>query len=134
MLRQAQERANIQYNGTRVYFYPHFSVEVKRSRAKFNDVKRRLWFLQLSYAMLYPPKLQVTIRGQAQFFESAKEASAWLDKWTGPKVTRPWGGGRLTHFMRSCYSELSYNPSLLLKYIFGEILSFTELLFSGWGT
>lgn len=80
VLHQARERANIQYNGTRVSFYPAFSVEVQRCRAKFNYVKCRLRLLQLQYIMLYPAKLHVVVRGQAQFFESAKEASAWLEK------------------------------------------------------
>ena len=80
MLRQARERANIQHNGVRVSFYPDFSQEVQRRRAKFLDVKRRLRNLQLPYAMLYPAKLRVVVRGQAQFFESAKEAMSWLDR------------------------------------------------------
>ena len=80
VLRQARERANIQHNGVRVSFYPDFSQEVQRRRAKFTDVKRRLRNLQLPYAMLYPAKLRVVVRGQAQFFESAKEAMTWLDR------------------------------------------------------
>ena len=80
VLRQARERANIQHNGTRVSFYPDFSAEVQRRRAKFFDVKRRLRQLQLSYAMLYPAKLRVIVEGQAQFFDSAKDAANWLDR------------------------------------------------------
>lgn len=30
--------------------------------------------------MLYPAKLRVTVRAQAQFFESAKNALTWLDR------------------------------------------------------
>lgn len=61
-------------------FYPDFSAEVQRRRTKFTDVKRQLRILQLPYAMLYPAKLRIAVRGHAQFFESAKEASAWLER------------------------------------------------------
>lgn len=80
VLRHAREKANVLHNGVRVSFYLDFSAEVQRRRAKFTDVKRRLRLLQLPYAMLYPAKLRIVVRGQAQFFESAKDASVWLDR------------------------------------------------------
>lgn len=80
VLRQAWERNNILDNGTRVFFHPDFSAEVQSRRAKFTDVKRRLRLLQLPYAMLFPVKLRDTARGQAQFFESPREAVSWLDR------------------------------------------------------
>lgn len=67
-LLQSWECANIQYNGTRVSFYPDYSSEVQRSRVRFNNVKYRLQFLELPYAMLYPEKLWITARGQTHFF------------------------------------------------------------------
>lgn len=44
------------------------------------ELKKCLLNLKLTYAMLYPAKLHVTASGQAQFFESAREAFAWLDR------------------------------------------------------
>lgn len=79
ILHLARERRNTQYNGVKVSFYPDFLAEVQRRRAKFGDVKRRLQRLQANNAMLYPAKLRVLAGGRAQFFESAAEASAWLD-------------------------------------------------------
>lgn len=79
VLRHARDHANIQFNLTRVSFYPDFSAEVQRCRTKFIEVKKCLRHLQLSYAMLYLAKLRVMMRDQAYFFESAKEASALLD-------------------------------------------------------
>ena len=76
ILRLARERRNIQFNGVRVSFYPDFSAEVQRRRAKFGEVKRRLQRLR---AMLYPAKLRIIAGGRAQFFESAADASSWLD-------------------------------------------------------
>ena len=79
VLRCARERGNVTFNGVRVSFYPDFSAEVQRSRARFVEVKKRMRALQLPYAMLYPAKLRVTAEGHAQFFESPREAMAWLD-------------------------------------------------------
>lgn len=79
VLRCAREWANVQFKGTRVSFYPDFSAEVQRRRAKFADVKRQLRNLQLPYVMLFPAKLHVTANRQAHFFESAQEATTWLD-------------------------------------------------------
>lgn len=78
ILRCARECATIQYNGTRVSFYPDFSAAVQRSCAKFVELKKCLCNLQLTYAMLYPPKLRVSVGRQTHFFESAREASAWF--------------------------------------------------------
>lgn len=79
VLHQAWGHTNL-FNGARVSFWPDISAEVKKCRATFTDVKRHLRLQQLNYTMLYPVKLWVTVKGQAQFFESAKEASAWLDR------------------------------------------------------
>lgn len=80
ILRLAREKGAVHYNGTKISFYPDFSAEVQRRRAKFAEVKKRLQKIQVTYAMLYPAKLRITARGQSTFFESATEASAWLDR------------------------------------------------------
>ena len=79
ILRLARERGSIHYNGARISFYPDFSAEVQRKRAKFAEVKKRLQKIPVTYAMMFPAKLRVTVRGQATFFESAAEAAQWLD-------------------------------------------------------
>lgn len=58
ILRLARECRNIQFNGVKI---------------------SRLQDLQANYAMLYPARLWVIARGQAHFFESAAEASDWLE-------------------------------------------------------
>lgn len=80
ILRLAHERGTIQYNGTRVSF-SDFSAEGQRRRSKYADVKKRLQHLQLKYAMLYPARLWVTVRGQAHFFETAFDVASWLDQY-----------------------------------------------------
>lgn len=60
-----RESHNIQYNGRRISFHPDFSVEDQRSRAKFTEVKKRLQCHQANYAMLYPARLRVVVRGKA---------------------------------------------------------------------
>lgn len=79
ILKLAREKKNIQYNGTRISFYPDFSAAVQKNRARFSEIKKRLQRVQASYAMLYPAKLRVTLRGRAHFFEHPAEAADWLD-------------------------------------------------------
>lgn len=67
VLRLAREKRNIQYNGTRISFYPDFSAAVQKNRSRFSEIKKRL------------QKLRVTLRGQVHFFEHPAEASDWLD-------------------------------------------------------
>lgn len=76
IVRLAREKRNIQFNGTRVSFYPDFSAAVQKSRSRFSEVKKCLQKLQASYAMLYPAKLHITSRGQTHYFEHTTEASA----------------------------------------------------------
>lgn len=42
ILRLAREKANIQYNGVGVSFYPDFSAEVQHRRTKFQVMKKPL--------------------------------------------------------------------------------------------
>lgn len=79
ILKLARERGSVHFNGTKISFYPDFSAEVQRKRAKFVEVKKRLQKLQVTYAMLFLAKLRITTRGQATFFETAAEATSWLD-------------------------------------------------------
>lgn len=79
ILRKACDLADVMLNGSRISFYPDLSAEVQKRRMQFQDVKKRLCALSLSYAMLYPAKLRVVALGATHFFESPKDASSWLD-------------------------------------------------------
>ena len=91
ILRLAREKKNVQFNGTRVSFYPDFSAAVQKSRARFTEIKKRLQKVQAPYAMLYPARLRVILNGQAHFFEHPADASDWLDANEGAlrQVRRP---------------------------------------------
>lgn len=79
ILSKARQRGNIEHKGHKVSFYPDFSVEVQKQRAKFKDVKRRLFSLKIKYAMLFPSKLRITDRDGVQFFDTPDAVSTWLD-------------------------------------------------------
>lgn len=79
ILRKARDLTETKINGSRISFYPDFSAEIQKRRLQFQDVKRRLRTLQISYAMLYPAKLRVAALGATHFFESSKDASHWID-------------------------------------------------------
>lgn len=67
ILRLSREKPNVQLNGARISFYPDFSSDVQKRRARFSEVKKRLQKLQAPYAMMYPARLRITVRGQAHF-------------------------------------------------------------------
>lgn len=87
ILRKARELSDVRMNGSRIAFYPDFSADLQKRRAQFQDVKRRLRTLDLSYAMLYPAKLRVVAGDTTVFFENPKDAAGWLDR-TEPSLRR----------------------------------------------
>lgn len=80
ILRKAREMSDIRMNGSKIAFYPDFSADLQKRRAQFQDVKRRLRAVDLSYAMLYPAKLRVIAEDTTHFFENPKDAARWLDQ------------------------------------------------------
>ena len=67
-------------DNSRISLFPDFSAEVQKQRAQFNDVKKRLRFLELQYAMLYPARLRVVARNEVHFFEKPAQAMQWMDR------------------------------------------------------
>ncbi|KAM4051814.1 uncharacterized protein ACNLHF_026078 [Anomaloglossus baeobatrachus] len=78
-LRRAREIKDLAIDGHKVSLYPDFSTEIQQRRAQFIDVKKRLRQLQISYSMLYPTRLRVVADGGTKFFDTPKDAAAWLD-------------------------------------------------------
>lgn len=50
-----------------ISFYPDFSADLQRRRAKFTEAKKRLRKYEVAYTMLYPPKLRIAANGETQF-------------------------------------------------------------------
>lgn len=63
-----------------ILFYPDFSADVQRSRAKFTEVKKCLWRFEVTYAMLYPAPLRVVANHETNFFDNSASASNWLER------------------------------------------------------
>lgn len=80
VLRRARELEDIRLDGSKIAFFPDFSINVQKKRAQFQDIKRRLRALGLSYAMMYPARLRVVADGKAHFFENPKDAMHWVDQ------------------------------------------------------
>lgn len=78
-------------DNARISFYPDFSAELQRRRAKFTEVKKRLRRYEVTYAMLYPAKLRIAVNGETKFFDNPAQASDWLDRveHTLPKASHP---------------------------------------------
>lgn len=60
----ARERKTVMFQQHKVMFFPDFSVEVRKQRRQFDDVKRRLRALNIEYRLRYPAKLAVKHGGQ----------------------------------------------------------------------
>lgn len=75
-LRRATLLKEVTFNGTKVMFFPDFTPEIQKQRAKFQDVKKRLQTLQLSSPMLHPAKLRVEANAVAHFFDKPQSAMA----------------------------------------------------------
>lgn len=80
ILRAATEKGDLTVNGQKVSLFPDFFGEIQRKRMLFLDMKKRLCNLGVPYSMKYPAKLWVVALNFTHFFESPKEALAWLDQ------------------------------------------------------
>lgn len=81
ILQHARAKGDLmKIDNARISFYPDFSAEVQRRRAKFTEVKKPLRKYAVTYAMLYPAKLRVATNDETHFFENPATASAWLDR------------------------------------------------------
>lgn len=80
ILALARTKGTIEMNGSKISFFPDFSVEVQKLRAQNDEGKRQLPALQIPYAMLYPTKQPVVVKGETHFFDTPKSAAQWLDR------------------------------------------------------
>ena len=79
LLRRSREMGNIMWEGSKVSLYPDFSPLLQKRRASFIEVKRKMQKFKLIYALLYPARLRVVAPDGTFFFESAEDATIWLE-------------------------------------------------------
>lgn len=80
ILALARIGGGVDVNGSKCSFYPDYFVEVQKLRGQYMEVKRQLRNFKIPYAMLYPNKLRIVVKGQTMFFDNSKTAASWMDR------------------------------------------------------
>ncbi|KAE8579981.1 hypothetical protein XENTR_v10024258 [Xenopus tropicalis] len=78
-LAEAGKAGDITFENQKVSIYPDFSAEVRKTRAKFTEVKQQLRQRRIPYAMIFPARLRITDNGKTHFFNTPEETTAWLE-------------------------------------------------------
>ena len=69
ILRVARSRAQIQFENARVLLFPDYTAAVQQQRRSFNEVKARMRDMNLQYALIFPARMKVNIKGRFCFFD-----------------------------------------------------------------
>lgn len=80
IIREARKRrGTLQYHGSPVQIFEDYAPEVAEERAKYRAVMADLYNLALRPALLFPARLQITLRsGERRRFSSPEEASTFV--------------------------------------------------------
>ncbi|KAK7878476.1 hypothetical protein WMY93_034302 [Mugilogobius chulae] len=70
----SRAKGKLLFDGSPVHIFPDMSPEVGRQRAAFNQVKAKLRNAGVSYRMLFPAKLAITVDGSKHIFNDPKSA------------------------------------------------------------
>ena len=83
---EARKRRNdLKYRGSPVRIYEDYCPDVLEQRAVYHNVMAKLYNLGLRPALLYPAKLQITLKdGTKKRFSSAEEAAAFAGSFSAP--------------------------------------------------
>ena len=79
ILRVARARAHIQFENTKVLLFPDYTAAVQQQRRSFNEVKAKLRDMNLQYALIFPARLKINIKGRFCFFDDAQSVWDWLE-------------------------------------------------------
>lgn len=78
VMRAARVKGKIMYGDQEVRFFPDLSADLHRQRRRFDGVKQRLRSMNVSYGIVYPAKLRLTVDGQTREFEDPADADKFL--------------------------------------------------------
>ena len=79
VLRAARQQGEIRFENTRLMIFPDYSVETQRQHKSFDQVKGAMRARNIKYSVLFPARLRVQDGESLRFFNTPREASAWLD-------------------------------------------------------
>mgnify|MGYP002804537231 CR=1 FL=1 len=78
MLRLAREKGNLQHEGVKFAIFPDCTIQIKETWRTFLDVKKQLRKEGLSYAMLYPARLKITIDDKRHICSTPQQVTKLL--------------------------------------------------------
>lgn len=79
VLRAAREKGNTEWEGQRIYFSQDLSRDTIQKRKKYDEVKCLLRSMKdVSYAMLYPDTLRITVDNKRHLFTTPAEAKTFI--------------------------------------------------------
>ena len=81
ILRRAQDRAPLMYNGNRIAIFPDYTPSVAKARAAFTDIRRALRGRKgVRYGLLYPARLRVSRNNEDEEFLDPSKAMEYVQK------------------------------------------------------
>ncbi len=67
------------HTAPRISFFNDYSATVVKKRKAFDEVKDHLKKMNISYALIYPATLKMTVNGTDKRFNTLEEAAAFVD-------------------------------------------------------
>lgn len=79
ILTAVRVESGLQYENTKLPFFPDYPPKVQQQGRTFTEVQKRLRDNEIKFSLLYPSKLQVIDGDCTRFFVTSEAASEWLD-------------------------------------------------------
>lgn len=80
ILRLAREKKDLFFQGTRIYIFPDFSVDLAKRHRQFDAVKKKLRERDIHYSLLYPCTLRITVDGKSTTFRCPAEVENYIQQ------------------------------------------------------
>ena len=78
ILKLANQKFPLNFNGARVSFYPDLTLEVRNQQKEFDEVRNKCRAANIRYGFLFPARFKVTVEGSTRTFDNPKETDLFL--------------------------------------------------------
>lgn len=75
-----KSRTTLEWDGSKILFFPDATKAVAEKRRKFTDVRKKLHAMDIRFTLAYPAKLFFTWKGKKMTFEDHRKALQFLDR------------------------------------------------------
>uniref|UniRef100_H3AKF2 L1 transposable element RRM domain-containing protein n=1 Tax=Latimeria chalumnae TaxID=7897 RepID=H3AKF2_LATCH len=80
ILRKARELGQLTYLNQKIFFFPDVSAELQARRREFTEARQLCHSLQISFSLLHPAKLSLSLKDGPRFFTDPVEAVDFLKR------------------------------------------------------